>query len=152
MFWDLVEYKRLLSDTGKPTDAILTVSEMLTEASSIIGVPAVVFLDQALDAVRMVRPAAYVLTDKSSLATTTPGSIRANVESAETLSTSPSRGSDTEAQAAVVKAGKVPRPPNAFILYRQHHHPLVKRASPHLHNNEICKSTSTGWKTQVDLH
>ena len=142
----------MLSDTGRPTDAVLTVFEMLTEASAIIGVPAVVFLDQALDAVRMVRPAAYVLADKSSLATTTPGSIRANIESAEALSISPSRGSDTEAQGTVIKAGKVPRPPNAFILYRQHHHPLVKRASPHLHNNEICKSTSADLKTRADLY
>lgn len=37
------------------------------------------------------------------------------------------------------KPAKVPRPPNAFILYRQHHHPLVKERSPELHNNEICK-------------
>lgn len=34
---------------------------------------------------------------------------------------------------------KLPRPPNAFILYRQHHHPIVKEAHPELHNNQICK-------------
>ena len=34
---------------------------------------------------------------------------------------------------------KVPRPPNAFILYRQHHHPLVKEKNPELRNNQICK-------------
>ena len=37
------------------------------------------------------------------------------------------------------KEDKVARPPNAFILYRQHHHPLVKAAHPELHNNQICK-------------
>ena len=36
--------------------------------------------------------------------------------------------------------GKLPRPPNSFILYRQQHHPMVKKAHPKLHNNEICKS------------
>jgi hypothetical protein len=36
-------------------------------------------------------------------------------------------------------AKKVPRPANAFILYRQHHHPLVKAAHPEYHNNDICK-------------
>lgn len=35
---------------------------------------------------------------------------------------------------------KVPRPPNAFILYRQHHHPLIKARRPEIHNNEICKA------------
>lgn len=34
---------------------------------------------------------------------------------------------------------KVARPPNAFILYRQQHHPLLKSLHPDLHNNKICK-------------
>lgn len=37
------------------------------------------------------------------------------------------------------KKSKLPRPPNAFILYRQHHHPLVKAEHPELHNTQICK-------------
>lgn len=40
---------------------------------------------------------------------------------------------------AAVKNAKVPRPPNAFILYRQHHHPLVKAQYPDMHNNQICE-------------
>jgi len=34
--------------------------------------------------------------------------------------------------------GRVARPPNAFILYRQKHHPVVKAAHPDMHNNQIC--------------
>lgn len=34
--------------------------------------------------------------------------------------------------------GKLPRPPNSFILYRQHHHPLLKAKNPGYHNNQIC--------------
>jgi HMG (high mobility group) box len=34
---------------------------------------------------------------------------------------------------------KIPRPPNAFILYRQEHHPFIKAANPEFHNNDICK-------------
>ena len=41
---------------------------------------------------------------------------------------------------AITKKDKVARPPNAFILYRQHHHPIVKSQNPDLHNNQICKS------------
>lgn len=37
------------------------------------------------------------------------------------------------------KPEKIPRPPNAFILYRQHHHPLIKAAHPEYHNNDICE-------------
>jgi len=34
---------------------------------------------------------------------------------------------------------KIPRPPNSWILYRQHHHYTVTAAHPDLHNNQICK-------------
>ena len=36
---------------------------------------------------------------------------------------------------------KIPRPPNAFILYRQHFHPSMKKQFPDLHNNELCMKT-----------
>jgi len=36
------------------------------------------------------------------------------------------------------KKAKIARPANAFILYRQHHHPLVKSQHPDIHNNQIC--------------
>jgi len=39
----------------------------------------------------------------------------------------------------VVKKSKVPRPPNAWILYRQHNHAAVKSAHPGIMNNDICK-------------
>lgn len=46
---------------------------------------------------------------------------------------------NTRAKVAKERMKKIPRPPNAFILYRQHHHPKVKAAHPDMHNNEICK-------------
>ena len=42
---------------------------------------------------------------------------------------------------AAPKKTKVPRPPNAFILYRQHHHPLIASENPGMHNTQICKSS-----------
>lgn len=33
---------------------------------------------------------------------------------------------------------KVPRPPNAYILYRKDHHKAVKQSNPKLSNNDIC--------------
>lgn len=39
----------------------------------------------------------------------------------------------------VAKASKkVPRPPNAFIIYRKEWHPTIVAANPGLHNNDIC--------------
>lgn len=35
---------------------------------------------------------------------------------------------------------KVPRPANAFILYRQHQHPLIKAQFSGIVNNDICKT------------
>ena len=37
------------------------------------------------------------------------------------------------------KKMKIPRPPNAYILYRKDHHRGVRQQNPGLHNNEICK-------------
>nr|AHL24888.1 mating-type protein MAT1-2-1 [Ophiostoma himal-ulmi] len=42
-------------------------------------------------------------------------------------------------------AVKVPRPPNAYILYRKDNHKAVKQANPSLSNNDICK-----WNTEED--
>jgi hypothetical protein len=42
------------------------------------------------------------------------------------------------ASGTVIKS-KVPRPPNAWILYRQHNHAAVKAAHPGITNNDICK-------------
>lgn len=37
------------------------------------------------------------------------------------------------------KTTKIPRPPNAYILYRKERHNTVKDANPGITNNEICK-------------
>lgn len=44
-------------------------------------------------------------------------------------------------QVKTAKKSKVARPPNAFILYRQSFHPVLKAENPDLHNNQICKFT-----------
>ena len=37
------------------------------------------------------------------------------------------------------KPAKIPRPPNAFIIYRKTHHVKTVAQNPGLHNNKICK-------------
>ena len=44
-------------------------------------------------------------------------------------------------EGSTAKQNKIPRPPNAFILYRQRNHPNLKSKHPTLSNNEICKSS-----------
>ena len=61
---------------------------------------------------------------------------------AETPSTTTTLASPPAAGAADYKGSakdKVPRPPNAFIIYRKEWHPKVVKENPNLHNNEICK-------------
>jgi hypothetical protein len=38
-----------------------------------------------------------------------------------------------------MEAKKVPRPANAFILYRTWHHNAIVAANPGINNNDICK-------------
>jgi hypothetical protein len=47
------------------------------------------------------------------------------------------------ARAARRQADKIPRPPNAWILYRKHHHTAFVAAHPGLDNNQICKSSDS---------
>lgn len=51
-----------------------------------------------------------------------------------------------EPKHAVTKKEKTPRPPNAFILYRQRHHPLLRAKYPTLHNNQICERARNHFK------
>ncbi|MCJ1314364.1 hypothetical protein MMC25_008046 [Agyrium rufum] len=65
------------------------------------------------------------------------------------------RGKRLQSESIVPKPGtltkaKVPRPPNAFILYRQHHHPLIKADNPDIHNNQISIILGTQWKNESD--
>ena len=48
------------------------------------------------------------------------------------------------------KKSKVPRPPNAFILYRQKHHPTLKAANPDMHNNEISVILGKQWRNETE--
>ncbi|KAL2415560.1 hypothetical protein ABEF95_012032 [Exophiala dermatitidis] len=48
------------------------------------------------------------------------------------------------------KKSKVPRPPNAFILYRQKHHPLVMAAHPGMKNNDISILLGQQWKAEAE--
>lgn len=48
------------------------------------------------------------------------------------------------------KKAKVPRPPNAFILYRQHWHPHYKQYNKSMHNNDISKELGRRWKAEAD--
>lgn len=66
-------------------------------------------------------------------------------------STASSAGSPPDTQD--LSAGqrlKVPRPPNAFILYRKHFHPILKDQNPHLHNNEISVILGKKWNNEAE--
>lgn len=48
------------------------------------------------------------------------------------------------------KKSKIPRPPNAFILYRQHWHPHYKQQSQSMHNNDISKEIGKRWRLETE--
>ena len=44
----------------------------------------------------------------------------------------------------------MPRPPNAFILYRKDRHPAIKQANPDFHNNDISRLLGKSWKAEPE--
>lgn len=99
--------------------------------SALLGTPVVSFLDESINALRVLRTPAF------------SGSSISVASHAKTFS-SKTGEVPVKSRAASTKSTKIPRPPNAFILYRQHHHPKVKGAYPELSNNEICKFSLSG--------
>ncbi|RYO90000.1 hypothetical protein DL764_008513 [Monosporascus ibericus] len=62
----------------------------------------------------------------------------------------PPPGGGRELICLCTKAPKVPRPRNAFILYRQHHQAAVAAAHPGLANPEISKLIGEQWREQPE--
>lgn len=48
------------------------------------------------------------------------------------------------------KKAKVPRPLNAFVLYRQHWHPHYRQHNKDWHNNDISKELGRRWRTESE--
>ncbi|PHH72799.1 hypothetical protein CDD80_4253 [Ophiocordyceps camponoti-rufipedis] len=46
------------------------------------------------------------------------------------------------------KKAKIPRPPNAYILYRKERHHMVKNANPGITNNEISQLLGKAWNIE----
>ncbi|CEJ91388.1 hypothetical protein VHEMI07104 [[Torrubiella] hemipterigena] len=46
------------------------------------------------------------------------------------------------------KPVRIPRPPNAYILYRKERHSLVKEAQPNITNNEISTILGQAWNRE----
>lgn len=70
-----------------------------------------------------------------------------NVQTSKETSTSTA---NKESLSAFGKKSKVPRPPNAFILYRQHWHPHYKQHNKSMHNIDISKEIGKRWKTEPE--
>ena len=66
------------------------------------------------------------------------GNSGSNAAEGAVALSSTNRSGGKKQHLAKSKKNRIPRPPNAFILYRKHHHPGLKAAKPELHNNEIC--------------
>ena len=56
------------------------------------------------------------------------------------LGSTESKGKNCNRRSAKNATSKVPRPPNAFIIYRKEWHSRIVEENPGLHNNQVCKS------------
>ncbi|KAL4885006.1 hypothetical protein BJY04DRAFT_181140 [Aspergillus karnatakaensis] len=112
------------------------VNKIKSRLSALLGGPVVSFVDESINALRVMRTPQFSGTSIS-------------VASHHTDETT------IKSRTAASKPTKVPRPPNAFILYRQRHHPRVKETFPDLSNNEISVILGKQWRAEpeeVKLH
>ncbi|KAI9777495.1 MAG: hypothetical protein M1835_005226 [Candelina submexicana] len=120
--------------------------------SALIGGPVTIIEDSTIKAIRM-QPASPLAGGHAT--SIGPAGAQPPQAAAEVASNSPvvprvgQKDRHSKVKAAN-KHDKVPRPPNAFILYRQHHHPLLKASNPGLHNNQISVILGNQWKNETD--
>lgn len=123
---------------------------MLTKYSDYIGSTAHVLNDNILNATRILPPPMFMpsrtsrfqpYADGNPLAL--PSSSAVDDSAAEQSATLQVR--NPAAKIAKARVAKVPRPPNAFILYRQHHHHRIRRDDPDIKNNDISRRVGAMW-------
>ncbi|KAF5862660.1 hypothetical protein ETB97_011298 [Aspergillus alliaceus] len=114
------------------------VDKIKTRLGALIGAPVVTFIDETINALRVMRTPAF----SGSVVSIASHDGISNLKREVTESSARMHGRP----ALSAKSVKVPRPPNAFILYRQHHHPRIKEAYPDFTNNEIWKQ----WKAESE--
>ncbi|KAL2853880.1 hypothetical protein BJY01DRAFT_243874 [Aspergillus pseudoustus] len=113
------------------------VEKIKSRLCALLGAPVVAFVDESINALRVMRIPAFSGT---AISVAFHEGV-AGFDSGESLA---------NPRAASAKTPKIPRPPNAFILYRQHHHPIVKEAHPGLSNNEISVILGKQWREEPE--
>lgn len=126
----------------------------LTLWSRFVKGPTIAFIDQENDVWRMMRTPTLHQQDPSA-------EDRFHLPM-ETTNTSSNMSVKTPKTKAARKQKNVSRPPNAFILYRQHWHPKIKaQLGDKYHNNDVSviigdqwnkesKEIKTRWKTEAE--
>ncbi|OAP53959.1 hypothetical protein AYL99_11839 [Fonsecaea erecta] len=84
-----------------------------------------------------------------------PSTSSMSMMSTPSPASDPARARSTKALAAKSlrlpgKKSRVPRPPNAFILYRAKNHPIVKKANPEMANNDISVILGKKWRAESE--
>ncbi|KAL6238105.1 hypothetical protein BDW75DRAFT_248004 [Aspergillus navahoensis] len=113
------------------------VEKIKSRLSALLGAPVVSFVDESINALRVLRTPTF---SGSSISVASPS---------RALDSRPCEA-PAKPRPASMKPAKIPRPPNAFILYRQHHYPKVKEARPDLSNNEISVIIGKKWRAEPE--
>ncbi|KAL3472665.1 hypothetical protein BJX99DRAFT_272793 [Aspergillus californicus] len=113
------------------------VEKIQSRLGALLGVPVVAFVDPTINALRVMRAPLFAGTSIA-------------VASHDRMLGFGSNEAAAKLRQASLKSAKIPRPPNAFILYRQHHHPRIKEACPDLSNNEISVILGKQWKAEPE--
>lgn len=118
------------------------VDKIKSRLCALVGAPVVAFVDESIKALRIMRTPTFSGT---AVSVASPEVVSKDHKDDASVCSRPSGKPVVPA-----KALKIPRPPNAFILYRQHHHPKIRVAYPHLHNNDISIILGKQWKSEPD--
>lgn len=136
------------STTQAPTQvkSLTHCSERLSNiiSSQLGGAPVVAYFDQKNDVVRLLEQSKGQPINFADMAQ------QSFYDRGQTQNSSPVTDAQPRQLRAFGKKSKVPRPPNAFIIYRAQFHPHMKQHNPQMHNNEISKALGERWKNEPE--
>ena len=110
-----------------------------------LGTTAHILHDNLLNATRILPPPLFTLSATSRFqpyAAEDPLALPAGDAAQQSAGV---QARNPKAKIAKARLARIPRPANAFILYRKHHHQRIRGADPDVKNNDISKMVGALW-------
>ncbi|KAJ6115058.1 mating-type HMG-box protein MAT1-2 [Penicillium sp. IBT 16267x] len=146
--WNDCAHPQRLQATGNEVIIPFNVKDKMGETNLIkLGNRLSVLLDEPVEIVRDIDISSFRLVPSAVI---TKNSLSENTLEDYDIEFNVTRQALKHGRAPVSPRKRIPRPPNAWILYRQHHHAQTTALNPGVPNNNISRLISVKWRSETE--